>query len=108
MMNNVLLATATPFFLAYGDRDSPFTMDNGIIAASTLFLAARRRRDQRVVEGHRCDAGASRRCGRTRRRSPTAADSTGGSATSRISGFIAGISVVPAAQTSFRRPPSAG
>jgi hypothetical protein len=37
MMNNVLLATSTPFFLAYGDRESPFTVDNGIIAGSTLF-----------------------------------------------------------------------
>jgi hypothetical protein len=37
MMNNVLLATSAPFFLAYGDRDTPFTVDNGIIAGSTLF-----------------------------------------------------------------------
>jgi hypothetical protein len=37
MMNNVLLATSTPFFLAYGDRESPFTKDNAIITGSTLF-----------------------------------------------------------------------
>lgn len=37
MMNNVLLATSTPFFLAYGDRETPFTIDNAIIAGSTLF-----------------------------------------------------------------------
>jgi hypothetical protein len=37
LMNNVLLATSVPFFVAYGDRDSPFTVDNAIIAGSTLF-----------------------------------------------------------------------
>ncbi|MEO8078742.1 MAG: hypothetical protein ABI818_20625, partial [Acidobacteriota bacterium] len=37
MMNNVLLATSVPFFLAYGDRESPFTKDNAILAGSTLF-----------------------------------------------------------------------
>jgi hypothetical protein len=37
MMNNVLLATSVPFFLAYGDRDSPFTTDNAILTGSTLF-----------------------------------------------------------------------
>ena len=37
MMNNVLLATSVPFFLAYGDRDSPFTADNAILTGSTLF-----------------------------------------------------------------------
>lgn len=37
LMNNVLLATSVPFFMSYGDRESPFTVDNAIIAGSTLF-----------------------------------------------------------------------
>ncbi|HXI32202.1 MAG TPA: hypothetical protein VNG89_27370, partial [Vicinamibacterales bacterium] len=38
MMNNVLLATAVPFYLAYGDRESPFTRDNFMITGSTLLF----------------------------------------------------------------------
>jgi hypothetical protein len=37
MMNDVLVATSIPFFLAYGDREKPLTADNAILTGSTLF-----------------------------------------------------------------------
>jgi hypothetical protein len=37
IMNNVLVATSVPFFLAYGDRKNPVTVHNVIITGSTLF-----------------------------------------------------------------------
>lgn len=37
LMNGVLAATAAPFFVAYGDRTSPFTKNNGILTGSLLF-----------------------------------------------------------------------
>jgi len=41
LMNSVLLATAAPFFVAYGDRESPFAKDNLILTGSLLgFLVA--------------------------------------------------------------------
>ena len=36
LMNSVLLATSAPFFVAYGDRDSPFATDNLILTGSLL------------------------------------------------------------------------
>ena len=36
LMNSVLLATAAPFFVAYGDREGPFEKDNLILTGSLL------------------------------------------------------------------------
>ena len=36
IMNSVLLATSAPFFVAYGDRESPFAKNNLILTGSLL------------------------------------------------------------------------